>query len=248
MRRNAMKDKIVSGIGIVVVLLLIFVSVKFLQNGNPFSAMMSENGDKAVMQQKGKPSKESMELAKQYQEEVRMEIDPGSIVPVGKPINDGEYVYQAESWKITKEDPGYPLPKYMDSLKERFGVEQDESGRITNDYSFVTVNLTVENPSKKDKTDLIWAMKLRSGSLGTEAAAYLGETQPREYGRRYAEETIPAKGKVTMPLIWVIKDELLEGHQLFVEINRTGVVGGKLEDGKDARRCIALDDQGKEQP
>lgn len=228
-----------------IVLLLIFISIKYFQNGNLFSTGILDVEQDARTTIEGKPDAESIELAELYRKETRKEIDPRFIVPTGKAISDGVYSYKVESWMSSKEDPGYPLPKGMESLKSSKGVEQDENGTITNQFSFLTVNILVENLSKERKGDCVWGyFDLEIGDADPEeydwhAFSYLGEKNPREYRKNYYQEIIEGKGKVIMPLIYVIKDELLEDNQLFIRINRTGMADVNIDD-KNPRRCIVL--------
>ena len=71
----------------------------------------------------------------------------------------------------------------------------DEQGNITNDFSYVVVNLSVKNQSSKTIVN-------------------------HNY---YAETFAPEEEKV-MPMIFVVNDALLDSEAMYLEINPTGAV------------------------
>lgn len=222
-----MKEKFVQCLSIVIVLLLIFVSVKYFRNGNPISKTEEEEINREEMVQMGEPDDDSKKLAKILKKESGKEIDPKYIVSVGKTIQNGELSFMVDSWEVTKDNPGYPLPKEMTSLEEWPGVILDQNGHITNDFSFVVVHATVNNLTDSEYTDIIWNgfyLKFQGVSSNDFSGEwrYLGEKTPRKYDRAYSKETISGKGKVSIPLIYVVKDSLLENEAAYLEINCKG--------------------------
>lgn len=246
-----MKRKFISLAGIVVVIVLIVICVKYFRGGNPFAKNGTEyTGDAAITgeeakntpAQEGEPDEPSKKLAEQLKSETGVDYDPKNIVSTGKTIVEGKYSYMVDSWEVKKEYPGYALPEGRSSLEEYPGAKLDVNGNITNNYSYVVVNVVFQNLKSKPITELIWGyFKLGiigSGEEYTGEVTYLGEDVPRKYGHSYCEETVPSKGKKDMALIFVVKDELIEGKQLYLKINSSGVA--TVNSDYDVRRYIVL--------
>ncbi len=52
-------------------------------------------------------------------------------------------------------------------LNEKAGPQMDANGNITNEYSYVVVNITVENKAEGPITDLLWGyLKLKTFETG----------------------------------------------------------------------------------
>ena len=245
-----MKKKLITFAGIVVVIILIVICVKYFRGGT-LSAQNVASGDEAFLEtdeadkkapaQSGAPDEASQKLAEALKGETGEDYDVKNIVSVGKPIREGKFSYKVTSWNVTKEYPGYALPEGNTPLSEYPGAEVDENGNITNDFSYVVVNVEVENLKDEDITTLVWGF-FRLGIIGggdyTGESTYLGEEHPRAAGKDYLKETIPAKGKVDIALIFVVKDEVLKSQQYYLKINSSG--SSNVNPDYDVRRFITL--------
>lgn len=227
-----MKRSIITVLGIVLVIALIIVCVVFFRDGNRFTTNKADKADttddgppelasKAGPGYTGKPDAASKRLAAILKKETGEDVSLHNIVSKGRPIKQGKYSFTVTSWKMGKESPGYPLPQGM--TLEGTGVQLNGNGDITNDYSYVVVNVTVKNLTKKDVTELIWPemrLQIEGASSDVGEIKYLGEAVPRKNGHNYYQETIKAKGEKSMPLIYIVKDEWTQGNkQMYLKIN-----------------------------
>ena len=134
------------------------------------------------------------------------------------------------------------MPEGRDPLEEWPGAQLDENGNITNDFSYVVVNMAVENLTSKDVTTHIWGI-FRLNSIGSGAGQYTGEVtylgDDRPWGKDYSLDTIGANSKKEMPLIFVVKDEYLNENQLYIQVNPSGAATDNPD--FDVKRYIFLD-------
>lgn len=246
-----MKKKIMSIVIGVIVILLVVISVLFFRTGNPFSGLMSKNNDSAYMPhanenvpaQQGKPDEASKKLVKILKESTGEDIDPKNVVSTGKKVMEGNFSYKVDSWSVQKEYPGYQLPEGIESLDKFPGAKVDAQGNIVNGFSYVVVNTEVGNLEDKEVTDLVWGnIKLEIPGVGSDqytgSLNYLGENAPRQYNGNYLKELFKAKETKKMPLIFVVKDQLIKGKQLYLEINSSG--SPTVDPDYDVRRYIVL--------
>ena len=181
-----MKKKIITCASVSFVIILVLLSVNFLQSGT--GNISKENIEKEnefkksldVVAQEEEPDEVSKEFAN------KLGVDAKNVVSTGKQIASTKYSFTVLSWTRGKEYPGYVLPKGKD-LSNYPGAELDEQGNITNDFSYIVVNLSVKNQSdKKIENDLIWGyIRLRFLFPPSEyedyvgEVSYLGEKTPR---------------------------------------------------------------------
>lgn len=247
-----MKQKIVSVLGIAVVVVLIFVSVKYFRSGSPIISMnnkedeisrMEETGELSI--QDGEPNEVSKKMAKAITDYTKKKwaetqkiflseedmIEPQQIVSTGKEIRKGNFSYKVTSWEITKENPEYPRDENMLGI-EYYGLELDEKGNLINGFSYVVVNIEIENLTDEAITEYLWGyldLKILGADFEATTAdcsvLYLGENPPREFTKSYNLETVPANETIKMPLIFIVEDEVLKGKQPYLEINTQGVAG-----------------------
>ena len=192
-----------------------------------------------VVAQKEQPDEVSKEFAN------KLGVDEKNIVSTGNTIKSTYYSFTVLSWTKGKEYPGYALPESK-NLADYPGAVLDEQGNITNDFSYVVVNLSVKNQSdKKIENDLIWGyIRLRFLFPPSEyedyvgEVSYLGEETPRILNHNYYAETFEPGEEKRMALIFVANDELLKSEAIYLEINPTGAVIDNPE--YDIRRYIIL--------
>lgn len=168
-----------------------------------------------------------------------------NIVSTGNAIKSTYYSFTVLSWTKGKEYPGYALPEGK-NLADYPGAVLDEQGNITNDFSYVVVNLSVKNQSSKTiENDLIWGyIRLRFLSAPSKYSdyigevTYLGEEKPRILNHNYYAETFAPEEEKVMPMIFVVNDALLDSEAMYLEINPTGAVIDNPD--YDIRRYIVL--------
>lgn len=246
-----MKKKCISIIAVIIVVIAVFISIRFFRGGSPLSFGISDNGKQMSLAQEnedtpaqaGKPDEASMDFAKVLKKTTGEEIDVKNIVSTGKQIREGKFAYIVDSCKVEKNYPGYQLPEGRPPLSEHPGAQLDTAGNITNDFSYVVVNISVENLKDEEIVDYIWgSFKLGITGVGSDqyvgSVTYLGEVAPREYRKDYNKETFQPKEKKDMALIFVVEDELIEGQQLYLKINSSGAA--TVNPDYDVRRYIVL--------
>lgn len=226
-----MKKKIITCAGVSFVIIFVLLSVNFLQSGT--GSISKENIEKEnefkksldVVAQEEEPDEVSKEFAN------KLGVDEKNIVSTGNAIKSTYYSFTVLSWTKGKEYPGYALPESK-NLADYPGAVLDEQGNITNDFSYVVVNLSVKNQSdKKIENDLIWGyIRLRFLFPPSEyedyvgEVSYLGEETPRVLNHNYYAETFEPGEEKQMALIFVANDELLKSEAIYLEINPTGAV------------------------
>lgn len=230
-----MKKAIVSVLSIVVVLTAVLISMKYFRGGNQFSVkqQVNEEVESNEPKQERKIDEKSIAFAEKVNKamDYKYNVDPENVVPMGKKMKEGMLTYQVKSWEITKKKPDYPLPEgmmlpeeYM--TDESFGAEFDAEGNFLNGFSYVVVNMVVENNGDRptEGIELYWHMfwLKKVGYLGksTGELKYLGEKQPRKYTKQYTIEILQPGEKIEMPLIYIIDDEMLEGEGFCLQVNR----------------------------
>lgn len=250
-----MKKVLVSIIGILLVIGMVFIGFKYFRGNQvsapstapqadsqdiPDSTISEESLD--IPAQEGGITEENEQFAAALKTATGVDYNPINITSVGNPIRTGDFSYQINSWSMSKEYPGYPVPEGRDPLEEWPGAQLDENGNITNDFSYVVVNMAVENLTSKDVNTVIWNI-FRLNSIGSGAGQYTGEVtyngSGRPYGKDYDLDTIGANSTKEMPLIFVVKDEYLKDNQLYIEVNPSGVA--TYNPDFDVKRYIFLD-------
>lgn len=109
---------------------------------------------------------------------------------------------------------------------EHWGAEFDAEGNFLNDFSYVVVNVVVENNGNRptEGSELNWHMfhLKRVGYVedGSGEVSYLGEQQPRKYTQNYFQEALQPGKMIKMPLIYLIDDTMLDGDGFCLEVNR----------------------------
>ena len=129
-------------------------------------------------------------------------------------------------------------------MAEKPGAVIEENGNITNEFSYLVMNVDVKNLSEEDVNDAVWGMiTLRFPGVSSDQYSkeliYLGEAEPRFKGGDYYMEHIPAGEHITMPLIFVVKDELLDGEYApYLRIDSSGTAN--TDSDQDVTRYITL--------
>lgn len=249
-----MKKVLISVAGILLVALTILVSIKYFRSSHTSSLPAGvpkeyENMADTIVSddsldepaQEGKATEENEQFAADLKTITGKDYNPINITSVGHPIRTGDFSYQVTSWSMSKESPGYPIPEGKEYYFREDKAVLDENENITNDYSYVVVNMEVENLTSEEIKFLIWGI-FRLKSVGNGAGKYEGECaylgDGRDAGQSYYLDTIEANSKKEMPIIFVVKDEYLIDNQLYIEVNPSGVATTNPD--YDVKRYIFL--------
>lgn len=247
-----MKKKIVSVIGVIVVILIVIFSVTYLRGGNTGVLSSQEKKEQeqkmskereemaSTLGQQGEADETSKAFAAKLKEKTRQDIDPRNIVSTGKPLISGKFSYTVNFWKVSKEYPGYEPPEGVD-LKAWPGAEVDQNGNIMNDFSYVTVDISVENLKDEETSEYVWGnIRLQIFDAGEYSGehTYLGRNEEREYGHDYGKEDFSANGTKNAVMIFVVKDKYLTDQEMYLKIDPSG--SATVDPDYDVRRFIIL--------
>ena len=245
---KGMKKVAISGIIVILVIFGMGMSYMLFRGGRRTEEeqKISEEGEKR-MENLMKPGQEeeaddtSKSFSDTLNEKAGLTVDPQNIVSVGNPIISGNYSFTVNSWNVSKESPGYALPEGIDLSGA--GPQMDANGNITNEYSYIVVNITVENKAEGPITDLLWGyLKLKTFETSDfiSEVRYLGEETPRAYGHEYSMETFEAGETKSYPLIFFMPDEMVKNQELYLEINATGIAYDTSDSEFSVMRYIIL--------
>ncbi len=230
-RGKGMKKAVVSGVVVIFVILGIGMSYMLFRGGirTEKEQKSYEEQEKQVENlmkpgQEGEADDRSEAFSEALKEKAGLTVDPQNIVSTGSPITSGNYSFTVNSWSVSKESPGYALPEGMDAT--RGGLLQiDANGNITNEYSYVVVDLTVENKAEEPVTDLLWGyLRMQAFDMGDfiSEVAYLGEETPRKSGHDSYEESFKAGEIKKYPVVFVMPDEIVNNQEIYLEIDTSG--------------------------
>ena len=194
--------------------------------------------------QEGEADAVSEAFSKMLQEKAGLTVDPKNIVSVGNPITSGNYSFTVDSWRVSKENPGYALPEGMDL--NGYLSQVDTNGNITNEYSYVILNVTVENLTDEPVTELgLWGyVKLGAFDMGdfVSEVKYLGEETPRAYGHDYWTESFEAGEKKSYPVVFFMPDDILSSQETYLEIDTSGTNPQPSDPEYAVKRFIILNE------
>ena len=145
----------------------------------------------------------------------------GYVVSTGDTIRNLPFAYTVDSWQLTKQNPGdYQLREYPNA-------EYDSNMNILNDYSYVAVDITVENLRDREVTQYIWGfinLKLRGAEESYIGSATdminLDTDEIKPITKDANRETFAANERRKERLIYIVPDDLLpycDGFYLRIE-------------------------------
>ena len=143
------------------------------------------------------------------------------VVSTGDTIRNLPFAYTVDSWQLTKQNPGdYQLREYPNA-------EYDSNMNILNDYSYVAVDITVENLRDREVTQYIWGfinLKLRGAEESYIGSATdminLDTDEIKPITKDANRETFAANERRKERLIYIVPDDLLpycDGFYLRIE-------------------------------
>ena len=149
------------------------------------------------------------------------EVDARYVVSTGDTIRNLPFAYTVDSWQLTKQNPGdYQLREYPNA-------EYDSNMNILNDYSYVAVDITVENLRDREVTQYIWGfinLKLRGAEESYIGSATdminLDTDEIKPITKDANRETFAANERRKERLIYIVPDDLLpycDGFYLRIE-------------------------------
>lgn len=218
-------------ISIVVILAACMMAVccilYFRENGQDkdaptFEEVTDTDGmDTGIPIRDGEPDEASEDLAEHLTEYLDHEVDARYVVSTGDTIRNLPFAYTVDSWQLTKQNPGdYQLREYPNA-------EYDSNMNILNDYSYVAVDITVENLRDREVTQYIWGfinLKLRGAEESYIGSATdminLDTDEIKPITKDANRETFAANERRKERLIYIVPDDLLpycDGFYLRIE-------------------------------
>lgn len=175
--------------------------------------------------------------------------DPKQVFQQSKDAICGQYVYNVESIKVSKEFPGFdPVPDKTELLESR-EAQIDDAGNILNDKSYLIVEMKAKNERDEAEQELFWP-SIRLKLIGVGSDKYIGMVDYIGIKDQYCDQnsrtvTVDHLGvneEKQRTLIYVVPDELLEQAKKdgsYLEINPTGAIASNSDE--DIRCFIMLD-------
>lgn len=199
--------------------------------------------DTSIAVQDQEPDEASKELAEYLSDHLDHEVDARYVVSTGRTIRNLPYAYTVDSWQVTKQNPGnYQLTEYPDA-------QYDENMNLMNDYSYVVVDITVENLRDTEVTQALWGfIRLRlkgaeeSYTGGVIDMVDLAANVVKERNKDAFKETFIGKETRKERLIYIVQDDLLSfSDGFYLSINHTGMSDDDLNKlDTEVRRWIIL--------
>lgn len=153
------------------------------------------------------------------------------IYNVGDTVESLSLSYTVTDVKITKNSSGYHPPNGMMPLSERSDTILDENDNILNEYSYVLVYLTVKNTGDgAEGIGNFSAPNLRLLNEGKQETdmehcgefQYFGTDEPYQYGKDSSIITIEPGASQDFVMIFVQRDDEINGQPLYLNINPQG--------------------------
>ncbi len=157
---------------------------------------------------------------------------------IGEEITFGPYTYKVNSAMESKEKGNFPAPT---DYSKRYTF--DENGNITGDNSYVVVNITIVNNTKKDKVLYLNSMGLAVYKNNiTDECDYseclssnkLDGFERKDYFRTEFEPSV----EYTYDLVFIIPDESLKTNEGQLVIRRQDASTEK--ENEDKMRCVGV--------
>lgn len=166
---------------------------------------------------------------------------------IGDTVETMGFSYMVEQVEITKDSKGYRQPEGMMPLSEYSDTTLDESGNITNGYSYVMVHLKIKNLSGTEEILGVGNIYFKVDGMdvfemgNSGEFQYFGKEEPGTYGKKYG--LIPFSGgeEQSFIMIYVQRDDVLVGNKLYLDINPQGGYQEGVEN--ETQRWILLKDQ-----
>lgn len=143
------------------------------------------------------------------------------------PYLDTHMEFCVNEVRITKESVDSDALYYA---MDRYPIQVDEEKNILNDYNYVVVNITMRNLMEKETEFYVNSFKYFSYDPQVEDLADMGELQGYktladtfEYDKSYAGVLIPGGGEFTCNLVYLQKDETVEGKIPYLFYSHTGM-------------------------
>jgi len=172
------------------------------------------------------------------EEEERKEESELRLYQIGEEVTFGSYTYKVNSAMESKEKGNFPAPT---DYSKRYTF--DENGNITGDNSYVVVNITIVNNTKKDKVLYLNSMGLAvyKNNITDEcdyseclSSSKLDGFKRKGYFRTEFEPSV----EYTYDLVFIIPDESLKTNEGQLVIRRQDASTEK--ENEDKMRCVGV--------
>lgn len=116
-------------------------------------------------------------------------------------------------------------------------IEFDEEYNIKNDFTYVVANVTFLNKEDFEMeiyVNFVWYVAVDSETgdavCSGEMRGYKTQKDLLEYDKSYAKVTIPAGGEFECNLVYIQRDDEIEGKESYLKFNSSGVIFPADED------------------
>lgn len=158
---------------------------------------------------------------------------PGNTVEIGKPFSvKGDSVEVCVNDAAFTKDGGDSDAVYSALQDTNYPYEFDENYNILNDFTYVVVNVTVKNTGQTENKFYLNTFKYVGIDPETEDAVesfysgqmrgYKARNDARGYDKAYAQTALPAGGEMTCNLVFIQKDEDIEGKIPYMKFSPSG--------------------------
>lgn len=245
-----MKKTVITIAAVLIAGIMVLLCILYFRGGRPdkdaptFEEVTDTDGmDTSIPIQDGEPDDASEELAEHLTEYLNHEVNARYIVSTGNTIRNLPFAYTVDSWQLTKQNPGnYQLREYP-------GAEYDENMNILNDYSYVVVDIAVENLRDREVTQSIWgfiSLRLQGAEESTVGEVCdiinLETNEVKPITKDTYKETFVKNEIKKERLMYIVPDNLLpycDGFYLRIEhMGGADTVLNKLD--SEVRRWIVL--------
>ena len=230
---------------VMVAVILVFLGSKIVKN--PFTKDNVLTKQVKKMNDSKESSEEILEKKIPTHPEVGALPYEGNIVDLGDVFQCPGYNLDIliDEAKVTKENVDSDAP-YRAMDDENYPMEFDENYNLLNDFSYVTVRLTLRNPetsSQQVRLNTFRYFIMEHESENYVIPFYLGDmrgykTQADSYvpDKSYVLIEIPAESEFSCKLVYIEPDEEINGMDAYIKVDFTG----NVDPENQSRRYVRL--------
>ncbi|MEG0354691.1 MAG: hypothetical protein RR621_03440 [Lachnospiraceae bacterium] len=170
------------------------------------------------------------ELQKKQKEEMKFreeEETKATKYYIGDMVETMGFSYTVEKVEITKDSHGYRQPEGQMPLVEHSKTTLDAEGNITNEYSYVFVNLKIKKMDNTEDAFSVGNIRFAVEGKGDEIEhcgefQYFGTDNPGTFGKEYGFITLSEGEEQNLILVYVQRDDEVTGQNIYLHINPQG--------------------------
>ncbi|WP_148409298.1 DUF4352 domain-containing protein [Murimonas intestini] len=178
------------------------------------------------------------------------EITPSdsNVYQIGDTIDTSKLIFTVNSYHITKTKGAFDI---TDIKETPLDVVLDNEDNISNNYSYVIIDMTIKNKQSKEVEFYLNNLWLRFINKDSEYSGnniyYAGQLrgykdgQPADNGKAYFRRILKMNEERPLTLTYVISDEELDGAALLLKIWPSGAINYE-----DDSRFVSLVQENKE--